>query len=62
MKKLFLITAMLLTGISWTLAQRTITGKVTDGQTKDPLVGASVLVKGTTIGNITDLDGKYSLI
>jgi TonB-dependent SusC/RagA subfamily outer membrane receptor len=60
MKKFFLILAIFLTGISWTIAQRTITGTVTDGQSKEALVGASVLVKGTTIGKITDLDGKYS--
>ena len=37
-----------------------ITGKVTDtfGQ---PLAGTTVMVKGTTIGTITDADGNYSL-
>ena len=42
------------------LQQRVITGKVTDtfGQ---PLAGTTVMVKGTTIGTITDADGNYSL-
>ena len=40
--------------------QRTITGKVTD-QTGASIPGASVLVKGTTIGTTTDINGNYSL-
>lgn len=39
---------------------RTITGQVTD-ETKETLIGASVMVKGTTIGTVTDFDGNYSL-
>ncbi len=38
-----------------------ITGKVTDAETGEPLVGATIQVKGTTIGTITDNDGKFSL-
>lgn len=37
-----------------------ITGVVTD-QNGDPIIGANVIVKGTTNGTITDIDGKYSL-
>jgi TonB-dependent starch-binding outer membrane protein SusC len=40
---------------------RTITGTVTDQLTKETLPGASVLVKGTTKGASTDINGKYSL-
>lgn len=42
------------------LAQRTITGTVTESN-GDPLIGASVLVKGTSQGTSTNLDGKYTL-
>ncbi len=42
-------------------AQHTITGLVQDAQTKEPIIGASVVVKGTTRGIITDLNGKFSL-
>lgn len=42
-------------------AQQTITGNLTDQQTGDPLIGASVFVKGTTSGTVTDFDGNYSL-
>ena len=38
----------------------TVSGVVTD-EKGEPLVGASVTIKGTTIGTIADLDGKYSL-
>jgi len=44
------------------LAQNTqITGKVTDASSGQTLPGVSVLVKGTTTGTITDLNGSYSL-
>ena len=42
-------------------AQRTISGVITDGSSNEPLIGASVLVDGTTTGTITDLDGNFSL-
>ena len=38
----------------------TVTGKVT-GENGEPLPGANVLVKGTTVGTVTDVDGNYSL-
>ena len=50
---------MLLGNVAW--AQRTVTGKVTDAETGETLVGASVTVVGTTRGAITDLDGNYSV-
>ena len=42
-------------------AQKTITGTVTSAQDGSALPGVSVIVKGTTIGTITDVDGKYTL-
>jgi TonB-dependent starch-binding outer membrane protein SusC len=41
-------------------AQTDVTGTITD-DTNEPLIGASVLVRGTTIGAVTDFDGKFSL-
>ena len=41
-------------------AQRTVTGKVVD-QDGNPVIGAMVVLAGTTNGSATDLDGKYSL-
>ncbi len=43
------------------LAQRTITGTVTDAETGEPLIGANILVVGTSTGTVTDFDGTYSL-
>lgn len=43
-----------------TQQQKDITGKVTDS-TNSPLPGVSVVIKGTTSGTITDMDGKYTL-
>lgn len=43
------------------MAQRTITGTVTDAESGEPLIGANVLVAGTSTGVVTDLDGNFSL-
>ncbi len=40
--------------------QRTVTGKVTD-QSGQPLPGATIVIKGTSQGTVTDADGNYSL-
>ena len=45
-----------------TTRQRTITGVVLDGQSKQGLPGATVLVKGTVLGVSTDAGGRYSLL
>jgi TonB-linked SusC/RagA family outer membrane protein len=60
MKRISLVLAMLLFVLGASFAQRTITGVVTDPNS-EPMVGASIIVKGTTKGTITDIDGKYSL-
>ena len=44
-----------------TQQQKSISGKVTDN-TNSPLPGVSVVIKGTTSGVITDMDGKYSIL
>ena len=41
--------------------ERTITGQVVDAK-GEPLIGVSILVKGTTDGAITDLDGNYKIV
>ena len=41
------------------LAQKTITGRLVSGD--ESLVGASIVAKGTPIGTVTDIDGKYTL-
>lgn len=39
----------------------TIEGVVIDQSTKEPIIGASVQVKGTSLGTVTDFDGKFKL-
>ena len=60
MKKLLLVWSIILVSIGSIQAQKTITGTVNSDK-GEPLVGASVIVKGTTTGGLTDLDGKYSV-
>jgi len=43
------------------LQQLVVTGKVTDSQTGEALPGVNILVKGTTLGVISDIGGKYSI-
>lgn len=49
-------------GINLILAQTsTVTGVVTSSEDGEPVVGASVLVVGTQMGVITDIDGKFTI-
>lgn len=61
MKKLILLCASaLLLFVSSLQAQFTVSGIVQD-DSGQPLIGASVLVKGTTTGTVTDVDGSFSI-
>ncbi len=60
MKKQLLLLFIFFSAVS-SYAQRTVTGVVTSSEDKRPVIGASVLVKGTTMGTMTDVDGKYSI-
>ncbi len=60
MKKVLITLMALLCFVGFAAAQRTIKGTVT-GKNGERLVGVSVVVKGTTNGAITDLDGNYTL-
>lgn len=56
---LFVILAVGLCNLA--IAQSTITGTVTDAENGEPLIGANILVTGTSTGTITDFDGTYTL-
>jgi hypothetical protein len=43
------------------LQQVTVTGKVTDAATGEALIGVTVLIKGTTVGTLTDINGNFSI-
>ena len=50
---------VLLGTTSW--AQTTVSGKVTSAETGEPLSGATVVIKGTTMGGYTDEEGKFQV-
>lgn len=61
MKRILLLCLAFFSVISFhVMAQRTVTGTVTD-DTGETLPGVNVLIKGTTTGTQTDLDGNYNL-
>ncbi|GAA5225214.1 TonB-dependent receptor plug domain-containing protein [Membranihabitans marinus] len=60
MKRFLFFVALALCWSMTSFAQTTVTGTVVD-EDGDPLIGANVLVRGASIGNITDFDGKYSI-
>ncbi|MBQ0048656.1 MAG: TonB-dependent receptor [Bacteroidales bacterium] len=60
-KKLWLFLACMLMTASMAFAQQTVTGVVTDAETGDPLIGASVRIPGTSQGVVTDANGKFTL-
>lgn len=57
-----LFMAMLFVGIGLVNAQVSqVTGTVVSAEDGLPVVGASVLVKGTTVGTVTDIDGNFTI-
>ncbi len=58
-KRASIVLALLLSA-TVVFAQQRVTGVVKDTH-NDPVIGANVVVKGTTIGTVTDLDGNYSI-
>lgn len=56
----FLLGFCLLTS-SQLLSQTTITGYVTSTDEGEPLIGVNIIIKGSSIGTVTDLDGSYSI-
>ena len=61
-RRLMLFYAYLLIGIGLAIAQTSqISGVVLSAEDGEPIVGASILVQGTTTGTITDIDGKFSV-
>lgn len=62
MKRLTFLLFCLLLGIGMANAQTTkVTGSVISAEDNEPIIGASIVVKGTTIGTVTDFNGAFSL-
>lgn len=61
-KKLFIIgTVFFITHAVHAQSEKSISGKVLDEDSNEPITGATVTIKGTTKGTITDAAGSYSL-
>ena len=62
MKKVNLLMACLASSIGVASAQtQKVTGQVISAEDGMPVIGAAIIVKGTSIGTVSDLDGKFSL-
>jgi len=61
MRKITILLACMLFALQAAFAQRTITGTVTSSEDGGGIPGATVMVKGTTIGVTTDAAGKYQI-
>jgi TonB-linked SusC/RagA family outer membrane protein len=61
MKKLTYFLLCLIIGIVTAVGQTRVTGKVLSTDDGEPIIGASVVVKGTTVGDITDINGSFTI-
>ncbi len=61
MKNVLIVSILMLTGLTNALAQRVITGRVTDVKDSTAAFGVTVTVKGTNIGTPTDGNGSFRL-
>lgn len=55
-----LMLLLLLCSVTWSFAQVNVSGKVLD-ELNEPVIGAAVQVKGTSVGTITDLNGGFQV-
>ena len=60
-KRLSLILALLTIFTGLAMAQNTVSGVVVSEDDGEPVIGATVTVKGTKVATVTDIDGKFSL-
>jgi len=62
MRKLLSLIAALVMSVTMLMAQtKTITGHVVSAEDGEPVIGATVIVPGTSTGTVTDLDGNFSI-
>lgn len=61
MKRILTISAMVIMALGMWAQSMTVTGVVMAQDEPDPVIGANVMVKGTTVGTITDFDGNFEL-
>lgn len=61
MNRAIIFLCFFMLGINWVAAQTKITGTVISGEDNQPIIGATVLAKGTTVATATDGDGKFTI-
>jgi len=61
--RIFLLVAFLLAGYAQLLSAHTgtVAGKITDANTKQPLIGATITIEGTKLGAISDTNGSFAI-
>lgn len=59
--KIIINTFILLLLATAVFSQKTVRGKITDAENGEALIGATIVVKGTSIGTIADFEGNYEL-
>ena len=60
-KRLSVILTCLFLCVGMVLAQNKISGTVVSAEDGEPVIGASVMIQGTKVGTVTDIDGKFTL-
>jgi outer membrane receptor protein involved in Fe transport len=61
LKKLYLLICLMIVSGTYAQAQTRLTGTIVDKDSKIPLIGVNVVVKGKVIGTTTDFDGNFDL-
>lgn len=61
LQRIFLSATFFITSTVPVLAQGSINGKVIDEKTGETIIGANVVIQGTTIGSPTDIEGKFQI-
>ena len=61
MRRLTFLLFSLILGVGLLNAQTKVSGTVLSAEDGEPIVGAAVMAKGTTVGTVTDYDGKFTL-
>lgn len=61
MKKILSFIVALVMSVTMMMAQQTVKGTVISSEDGETVIGAAVMVKGTQVGTVTDIDGKFSI-
>jgi hypothetical protein len=64
MKRILLLSVTLVLMFAFSgnvLAQRTVTGSVVGEEDGTPIPGVNVILKGASVGTVTDIDGTYQI-